>query len=150
MSSNGWQLFYYKVFKLALNDLEAIVAKLAVADPIEYKKHPKTKLLASVYLAVTKIVPMNPNAPIFRPGNTLGRGNANWRRVKSGMPDRYRLFFRFSSSPVPLIVYVWFNDDGSLRKAGAKTDVYETFKRMLASGRVPSSIDDLLSQSAPV
>ena len=57
MSSNGWQLFYYKVFKLALNDLEAIVAKLAVADPIEYKKHPKTKLLASVYLAVTKIVP---------------------------------------------------------------------------------------------
>ena len=150
MSSNGWQLFYYKVFKLALDDLEAIVTRLSVTDPVEYRKHPKAKLLASVYLAITKIVPMNPDAPDFRLGNSLGRGNANWRRVKSGMPERYRLFFRFSSNPVPLIVYVWFNDDGSLRKAGAKTDVYETFKGMLASGRVPRSIEDLLSQSSPV
>ena len=34
------------------------------------------------------------------------------------MPDRYRLFFRFASSPVQHIVYVRFNDEDTLRKAG--------------------------------
>lgn len=63
------------------------------------------------------------------------------------MPDRYRLFFRFAPSPVKLIVHVWFNDEDSLRKAGSKTDVYETFKRMLARGRVPNDIGELLSAS---
>jgi len=63
------------------------------------------------------------------------------------MPDRYRLFFRFASSPVQLIVYVWFNDEDTLRKAGSKTDVYETFKRMLMRGGVPSSINVLLAES---
>ena len=60
------------------------------------------------------------------------------------MPDRYRLFFRFASSPVKVIVYVWFNDENTLRKAGSKSDVYESFKRMLARGVVPGDIDDLL------
>ena len=80
-------------------------------------------------------------------GKTLGKEYANWRRVKKGMPDRYRLFFRFASNPVQLIVYVWFNDEDTLRKAGAKTDVYETFKRMLMRGEVPSSINVLLAES---
>ena len=60
------------------------------------------------------------------------------------MPDRYRLFFRFASNPVKLVVYVWFNDEDSLRKAGSKTDVYATFKRMLARGIVPDDIASLL------
>ena len=75
--------------------------------------------------------------------------NTHWRRVKKGLPNRYRLFFRFASSPVKLIVYVWFNDEDTLRKAGAKTDVYETFGRMLAKGSVPHSIDELLVQATP-
>lgn len=64
------------------------------------------------------------------------------------MPDRYRLFFRFASKPVKLIVYVWFNDEDTLRKAGSKTDVYEVFKRMLSRGQVPSGIEELLAQCA--
>jgi toxin YhaV len=67
--------------------------------------------------------------------------------VKKGMPDRYRLFFRFASNPVQLIVYVWFNDEDTLRKAGSKTDVYEVFKRMLMRGKVPTSINALLDES---
>ncbi len=63
------------------------------------------------------------------------------------MPDRYRLFFRFASSPVRLIVYVWFNDEDALRKAGSKTEVYEVFKRLLIRGEVPLSIAVLLSES---
>ena len=60
------------------------------------------------------------------------------------MPDRYRLFFRFASGPIKVIVYGWFNDEDHLRKAYAETDVYETFKHMLANGVVPKSIWELL------
>jgi len=148
MIANGWSLYYYRTFKAALDELEALVSKLAADDPAGYKTHPKTKLLASVYRAITQLVPANPDAPEFRLGKTLGSDNKNWRRVKKGMPDRYRLFFRFASSPVKVIVYVWFNDEDTLRKAGSKTDVYETFKRMLARGSVPGGIDDLLREAS--
>ena len=92
-------------------------------------------------------MPTNPDAPQFRLGKTLGSANTNWRRVKKGMPDRYRLFFRFASSPVKVIVYVWFNDEDTLRKAGSKSDVYESFRRMLARGEVPGDIEDLLREA---
>jgi toxin YhaV len=93
------------------------------------------------------LVPANPDAADFRLGKTLGAGNTNWRRVKKGMADRYRLFFRFASSPVKVIVYVWFNDEDTLRKADLKTDVYEAFKRMLARGVVPSDVAELLADA---
>lgn len=144
----SWQLFYFKLFKAALDELEQTVTKLARRDPTGYKIHPKTRLLASVYKAITQLVPANPDHADFRLGKTLGSQYSNWRRVKKGMPERYRLFFRFASSPVALIVYVWFNDEDSLRKAGSKTDVYEVFKQMLTRGEVPSSIADLLSASS--
>ncbi len=147
MIANGWGLYYYRSFKAALDELESVVTQLSLDDPKGYKSHPKAKLLASVYKAITEVVPANPDAPEFRLGKTLGTDNSNWRRVKKGMPDRYRLFFRFASSPVRVIVYVWFNDENALRKAGAKTDVYETFKRMLARGEVPDSIGALIAQS---
>ena len=147
MIANGWSLYYYSTFKAALDELEAVVTKLAADDPAGYKTHPKTKLLASVYRAITQLVPANPDAPDFRLGKTLGSENTHWRRVKKGMPDRYRLFFRFASNPVKVIVYVWFNDEDTLRKSGSKTDVYETFKRMLARGAVPKDIGELLLAS---
>ena len=148
MIANGWSLYYYRTFKAVLDELEAVVTKLAADDTAGYKTHPKTKLLASVYRAITQLVPANPDAPDFRLGKTLGSDNTNWRRVKKGMPDRYRLFFRFASNPVNVIVYVWFNDEDTLRKAGSKTDVYETFKRMLSRGVVPGGIDDLLRDAS--
>jgi len=147
MIANGWSLYYYRTFKAALDELEALVTKLAADDPAGYKTHPKAKLLASVYRAITQLVPANPDAPQFRLGKTLGSASTNWRRVKKGMPDRYRLFFRFASSPVKVIVYVWFNDEDTLRKAGLKSDVYESFMRMLARGEVPGDIEDLLREA---
>jgi toxin YhaV len=153
MIVNGWLLFYFKLFKAALDELEATVTQLAERDPKGYKAHPKTKLLASVYQVITQQIPSNPDAPEFRLGKTIATPkapNTHWRRVKKGMPDRYRLFFRFASTPIKLIVYVWFNDEDTLRKAGAKTDVYETFKHMLSKGTVPQSIDELLAQATDV
>jgi toxin YhaV len=144
---NGWQLYYFRTFAAALNELENEVTALAKSDPRGYKAHPKTRLLASVLKTITERVPANPDHPDFRLGNTLGRGYGNWRRAKKGLPDRYRLFFRFASSPQKLIVYVWFNDEDTLRKTGSKTDVYEAFRRMLARGEVPEGIEDLLRES---
>ena len=148
MNLNGWQIYYYRTFAAALDELEAEVTALAKSDPRGYKKHPKTSLLASVLKTITERVPANPDHPEFRLSNTLGRGYGNWRRVKKGMPDRYRLFFRFASNPVKLIVYVWFNDEDTLRKAGSKTDVYEAFRRMLSRGQVPEGIEPLLRESS--
>ena len=146
--AKGWRLYYFRIFQAALDELEATVTQLAREKPNTYKTHPKTKLRASVYKAITDTVPSNPAAPEFRLGKTLGAHNTHWRRVKKGLPERYRLFFRFASSPTKVIVYVWFNDEDSLRKAGAKTDVYETFQSMLARGVVPGGIGELLAGAA--
>jgi toxin YhaV len=147
MLANGWRLYYHRIFKSALDELERAVSQLAADDPEGYKSHPRTRLLASVLRAITQLVPASPDGPDFRLGKTLGSDHTHWRRVKKGMPDRYRLFFRFASNPVKLIVYVWFNDENSLRKAGSKTDVYEAFTRMLARGVVPNDIDALVREA---
>lgn len=147
MEINGWQIFYYKAFAAALDELEAEVTRLAARDPKGYKAHPKTRLLASVYEAIARRVPANPEDAQFRLGRTLGPVNRHWRRVEKGLPDRYRLFFRFASKPVRLIVFAWLNDEDTLRKAGSKTDVYAAFQRMLARGEVPGDIAALLKES---
>ena len=147
MVVNGWKLYYFRPFAAALGELEAQVTALARRNPAGYKSHPKTRLLASVYKAILQTVQANPDHPDFRLGKALGTGYANWRRVKKGMPDRYRLFFRFASQPVKIIIYVWFNDEDTLRKAGSKTEVYEAFRRMLARGEIPDGIEALLNES---
>ena len=74
MIVNGWRLHYFKVFRAALDELEAVVAKLAADDPEGYKSHPKSRLLASVYRAITQLVPADPDASDFR----LGRLKKHW------------------------------------------------------------------------
>jgi toxin YhaV len=144
MISTGWGLYYFRIFKAALDELEAAVTQLAQDDPKGYKTHPKTKLLASVYKAITEVVPANPDAPECRPGRTLGVDNTNWRRVKSSLQNPNRLFYRFSSRPAKVIIYVWFNEDGTELKSDSKTDIYGSFVSMLARGLVPGKIDELL------
>lgn len=147
MQMNGWNLFKFKPFAKRLTALTQDVANLAQGDPEGYKQHPKTKLLASVYRSISETVPANPADPVFRLGHTLGMQNGNWRRVKKGLPQRYRLFFMFTSNPLQVIIYAWLNDEFTLRKEGSRTDVYEVFKRMLARGEVPSTIDELIEGS---
>lgn len=148
MIRNGWHLYRHRLFAERLNALEEAVASLFASDPVGYKQHPQTKLMASVFKAINETVPANPANPVFRLGHTLGEDYAHWKRVKKGMPQRYRLFFRFASSPLPLIVYVWLNDEDTLRKVGAKTDVYVRFRAMLERGEVPSTIEELIRDCA--
>jgi toxin YhaV len=77
-------------------------------------------------------------------GSTLGKKHSHWRRVKkNNLPDRYRLFFQFRSDS-KTIIYAWFNDESTLRKDGAKTDVYTVFESMLKNGNPPSDWEALI------
>ena len=41
-------------------------------------------------------------------------------------------------------MYVWVNDEFTLRKVGSKTDAYEVFKSMLNAGDPPRTLETLL------
>ena len=114
-------------------------------QPDTYKTHPHFKLLQSVW-RVMKESWQDPGHARYNLGNTLGAENRHWRRCKEGLPPRYRLFFRFSSSE-RVCVYAWLNDEKTLRKAGSKTDVYATFKHLLNKGLVPQNFAELLIKS---
>ena len=147
---NGWRLYAFEPFAARLAALKKAVERLRAKDPEGYRRHPTTALLASVHRAITQAVPANPDHPEFRVGHSLGPQYAHWRRVKRGLPSRYRLFYRFSSKPVRIIVYAWLNDEATLRKEGAKTDVYAVFQRMLARGEVPSDIAELMKRGSEI
>jgi toxin YhaV len=44
-------------------------------------------------------------------------------------------------------VYVWVNDEFTLRKTGPKTDVYAVFKSILDAGDSPRTLDALLRRA---
>jgi len=144
---NGWSLFQHALFADQLRSLTEAVEELTKSDPEGFQTHPKAKLLNTIRKFVLETIPANPNAPDFRQGNTLGEDNRHWFRAK--FHERFRLFFRFSSKD-KVIIYVWVNDEATLRKRGAATDVYEVFKRMLGSGYPPKSFDELKKQASAI
>jgi toxin YhaV len=144
---NGWRMFTHPLFAQQLEKLVAQVEALAAKDPATYKDQPATKLLATIRRHILEIIPRDPNALEFRQGNTLGEDNRHWFRAK--FHERYRLFYRFSSRD-KVIIYAWVNDENSLRKAGAKTDPYTLFRKLLAAGNPPSSISQLLGASKEI
>lgn len=147
MEVNGWTLYFHPLFQQQLEKLTAQVEALQARDPAGYKEQPATKLLATINRYIREIIPRDPNAAEFRQGNTLGADNRHWFRAK--FHERYRLFYRFSSKE-KVIVYAWVNDEGTLRKAGSKTDPYAVFRAMLDSGNPPRTMAELLAVSAKV
>lgn len=99
------------------------------------------KMLAALMF---REIPSDPNAKRYRFGHSLGTQFTSWRRAK--FFGRFRLFFRFHSQR-RAIIYVWLNDERTLRKAGARTDPYAVFAKMLTSGNPPDGFDDLLRAS---
>jgi len=147
MEVNGWRLFQYPLFESQVKELTDVVEQLSITQPESYRQHPKTKLLATIHRYITEIIPRNPNVAEFRQGDSLGPDNRHWFRAK--FHQRYRLFFRFSTQD-KVIVYVWVNDESTLRKAGSKTDPYAIFKSMLAAGDPPGSLEALLKRAKEV
>ncbi|MFJ5297836.1 type II toxin-antitoxin system YhaV family toxin [Pseudomonas sp. NPDC088368] len=147
---NGWALFGHPLFLNRLKSLIEEVESLVDRDPSGFHHHPHYKFFEKVDTSVRERVPENPAAQGYVLGNTLGKDCRHWRRVKSGLPHRYRLFFQFRNDASRRIVYAWLNDETTLRKDGARTDVYATFKALLRNGGMPKTFADLLDVSDPV
>lgn len=145
MDVNGWALYLHPLLESQIEHL--IQAVKQIKDPDERAAHPKTKLLATIRRYIREIIPRNPNAPEFRQGNTLGSENRRWFRAK--FHSRFRLFYRFSSTH-KVIVYVWVNDENTLRKRGGKADPCAVFRSMLEGGNPPQGFEELLRMSREV
>ena len=83
-----------------------------------YRVHPRVKLFAALMRLLRDVIPADPNAPRFRLSDEL----RTFRRAKSlGLPPRYRLFWVYSERH-RTIVFLYLNDENTLRKEGANTD----------------------------
>jgi len=139
---NGWRILAWTQFRDRWTTLRSEVARLRERDPEGYVSHPLTKFLRNVSEIVLKQVPADPGAARFRQGNKLGVRYKGWHRAKFN--QRFRLFFRYSTTQ-KIIVYGWLNDEGTLRKEGARTDAYVVFRRMLEGGQPPDDWDELVA-----
>lgn len=145
---NEWKLYRLPAFEDQLADLTAQVEALRKNNLAEAERHPKSKLLTRILEIILDEVPGDPTNKIYRQGATLGADYKDWSRAK--FLGRFRLFFRFSSQQ-KMIIYCWINDENTLRKAGAKTDPYVVFAKMLKAGDPPNDWNDLVKKalSAP-
>jgi len=132
---NGWKLFVWSGFRDRWTELRRRVETLRQADPTEYQNRKEAKFFAVVRDLVLKEIPADPAAPRFRQGKTMGGDYAHWRRAK--FMRRFRLFFRYHAAS-RTIIYVWLNDENTLRKAGSSSDVYRVFAAMLAREKPPT------------
>lgn len=132
------------MFSDQLKKLIAEVHNLNIQDQRGYKSHPKARFLAAVLKLTKDSIPNNPGDPIFRQGITLEKQNKHWLRAK--FFKHYRLFFRYSTQH-KIIIYVWLNDERTLRKANSSTDPYFVFSSMLRKGNPPQDFDQLLEIS---
>lgn len=141
---SGWKLYRASAFAAAFEALQAEVESLAAQRPDAYRAHPKTKLLGRICALILDEIPRDPNAPVYALGNTLGPAHRHWRRAK--FLQRFRLFFRFDSAS-RIIVYVWVNNETTLRKAGSRSDPYAVFAQRLEAGDPPDDWNELLTRA---
>ena len=143
LERHGWTLHAHPLFLDQVERLLAAVERAKRSDPGTWQGKADTKLLAALRALILDRIPRDPLAAEFRQGNTLGKEHRHWFRAKFA-DNRFRLFFR-ADSQAKVIVYAWVNDRDTLRKAGAGTDPYAVFGRMLASGNPPADWPVLLA-----
>ena len=134
---NGWTLVRHPLFSSQIEALEHKIASSRNAAKSE-------KILAMVKRLIREDIPANPASANFRQGLTLGDENRHWRRAV--FFQQYRLFFRYDSR-MKVIIYVWMNDEDTLRAYESKNDAYRVFQKMLDSGYPPGDFEELLKQS---
>lgn len=143
MIVNGWTLYFHPLFLDQLSRLIAGVERDKHKHPADYTKKPNAKLLNAVRTIAFERIPQDPTDKRYRLGGTLGDNHKHWFRDKFGN-GRFRLFFRYDLR-AKIIVYVWVNDETTLRTYGAKSDAYAVFASMLADGNPPDSWDRLVT-----
>jgi toxin YhaV len=143
LTINGWTIYAHPLFLDQLARLVAAVERDKQNDPKNYAKKPNAKLLNAVFTIALQRVPQDPTDKRYRLGDALREAYKHWFRDKFG-GDRFRLFFRYDSKS-RIIVYVWINDERTLRTYGAKSDAYAVFSSMLADGNPPDRWDALVA-----
>lgn len=130
---HGWRVLAHPVFQRRYTELRDEARRLRQSlSPHEYRQHPTVKLTAALYRLMTEIVPENPDAPEYRLSGSLSR----FRRAKGrGLPPRYRVFWTFSTR-ARVIIFLYVNDEASLRKEGDKHDPYAIFRRLVERGEI--------------
>src|SRR6185312_6783066 len=122
------RIFFHPIFAERYATLESEVERLhRTLAAGRYKTHPRVKLFVALYRLIYEIVPSDPTARRFVLKGELAR----FRRAKGeGLPSRYRLFWVFSTSQ-RAIIFLYLNDDASLRKEGSSTDPYVVFRGLV-------------------
>jgi toxin YhaV len=143
LERHGWRLAGHPLLLDQLDRLVVAAECTRRSDPSGWRGNANVKLLATLRDPMLDRVPRDPLAVEFRQGNTLGPAHRHWFRAKFGA-NRFRLFFRADSAS-RVVVYAWVNDRDTLRKAGATTDPYAVFARMLAHGNPPDDWSRLLA-----
>ena len=118
-----YHVFYYQRIAQLKEQVKELYGKLSNE---EFKQHEIVKFAYRIRKADQEIIPQDPDRPEYRLSGDIKK----YRRYKQGL-QRYRLFFSFSNRP-KIILYLYLNDEKHLRKAGAKTDPYEEFKKLVA------------------
>ena len=136
--ANGWTLLYHPLFgrryTVLRNEARRLKRRL---PPEEFRQHPLVKLVAAVHRLVTAIVPADPNAPEFRLRGDL----AKFRRARGrGLPPRYRMFWVFSAE-AQAVIFLYLNDESTLRKEGASSDLYEVFRGLVQRGEISQDFE---------
>ncbi len=142
MIVNGWTLYFHPLFLDQVARLIAGVERDRNKHPADYTRKSNAKLLNAIRTITLDRIPQDPTDKRYRLGGTLGDNRKHWFRDKFGN-GRFRLFFRYDLR-AKIIVYVWVNDETTLRTYGAKSDAYAVFASMLNDGNPPDGWDRLL------
>lgn len=94
----------------------------------EYKTNDLVKKLSLIRKLIKEEIPSMCYDPKYYATPPL---SMEFRRAKMG--ERYRLFFQYSTVSYE-IVYLWFNNEATLRSRGSKTDCYNIFLNMVSKG----------------
>ncbi|MCA1794089.1 MAG: type II toxin-antitoxin system YhaV family toxin [Desulfotignum sp.] len=144
-----WKVLYFTIFYEQYNELVMEVSALRKKDPDTYKTHPKTKFLAKIRHVIWQRIVLNPKSKEFHLGDTFPEQYRCYKRAKSGLPNRYRLFFRYKSKDGKIVI-LWMNSDKTLRSQSSKSDPYTVFLKMLKSKKIPPNWKQLVSKSTDI
>lgn len=137
---------YFTIFHAQYRELVNEVSALRKKNPENYKSHPKTKLLAKIIDVIRNRIAHDPKSKEFHIGDTFPAQYRCYKRAKSGLPNRYRLFFRYKSKDGRIII-IWMNNDKTLRNQSSKSDPYTVFLKMLKNKTILSNWKELISNS---
>jgi toxin YhaV len=144
MVVNHWTLLFHEALIGQLKTLATACRRARRVNAQNFRSNANVKLFAALAKLLLEVIPADPSRREYRQGNTLGEAYRHWFRAK--FFGRFRLFFRYDSRS-RIIVYAWVNDERSLRQRGGKSDPYEVFRRILASGNPPNEWASLVRSS---